>query len=126
MATIRHHPKHLRILVLAQTNGASGVIVPRRQISLSAKLKPRIRVYHVLVQPHRHVGLALVIIVRHKHNTRQNDAFGSSRSRSGGVVGAVAVVAAAEVGGEEKGGEEEEKGKGYGDGVAKAKVGNGE
>jgi len=108
MATLRHHPQHLRILVLAQTyraRGVNNIIVP---CVVPVELEPRIRVYHALVEPHRHAAI-LVLVLRHEDDTWQDDAPVGGGG-GGGVAEATAVVAAAEVGGEEEGGEEEEEG----------------
>lgn len=122
MAALRHHPQHLRILVLAQTNGARGVIAPRALPV--TELEPRVRVYDALLQPH---GAALLLLLlRHEDHAREDDPAVGRPGSGGGLGGgarAVAAGAAAEVGGEEEGGEEEEEGEGYGDGVAEAEVG---
>lgn len=119
MATLRHHPQHLRILVLTQTY-RTGRVLPG---GVPVKLEPRIGVNDVLIETHRN-GL-LVFIFGHEDDTWQDDTI-----RVGSVVGgvvvavaiAVAVGAAAEVGGEDEGGEEDEESEGNGYGVAKAKV----
>ncbi|RDX75027.1 hypothetical protein CR513_45146, partial [Mucuna pruriens] len=115
MSTLGHHPEHLRILVLAQTYGAGGVI-PR---GVPVELEPGVGVYDGLVEPHRDAGLGVVVVLRHEDDAGQDDAVGGG---GGGGVGGGGLAAGA-VGAAAEGGEEEEEAEGYGNGVAKAEVG---
>jgi len=126
MAALGHHPQHLRILVLAQTYGARVVIAVTIPRVVPLELEPGVGINHALVEPQRHVGLlVLLLVIRHENDTWQDNAVGGvgGGGVDGGCLGSVSGGAAAEVGREEEGGEEEEEGEGYGDGVAKAKVG---
>lgn len=119
VSTLGHHPQHLRLLVLAETDGARGAVVTR----VPRVLQPRVRVYHALVQAqYDAVTLVVFVFFRHEYHARQNDAVGEVLAVRMTVM-AVAEGAAAEVGGKKEGGEEEEEGQGDGDGVAKAEVG---
>jgi len=126
MTALGHHPQHLRILVLAQTYGARVVIPVTIPRVVPVELEPGVGINHALVEPQRNAGLLLLVVVlRHEDDTWQDNAVGwiGGGGDDGGCLGTVSGGAAAEVGGEEEGGEEKEKSEGYGDGVAKAKVG---
>lgn len=127
MAALGHHPEHLRILVLAQTYGARVVIPVTIPRVVPVELEPGVGINNALVEPQRNAGLLVVVVVlRHEDDTWQDNAVGGvgGGGCDGGCLGAVPGGAAAEIGGEEKGREEEEEGEGYGDGIAKAKVGD--
>lgn len=122
MSTLGHHSQHLRILVLAETDGARGVVA-----AVFHEGELGVGVYDCLFEPGDGVVLsgAVVVVLGDENNAREDDAI-----RGVGVVAAAAVVvvavaegAAAEVGGEDEGGDEEEDSEGDGDGVAEAEVG---
>lgn len=121
VSTLWHHPQHLRILVLAQTDRACAVV-----ITFLNERKLGVGVYDGLVEAADGVVLAgvvvvVIVVLGYEDHAREHDAIG-------GVAAVVVVVAAAEgaaakVGGEDEGGEEEENAEGDGDGVAEAEVG---
>lgn len=122
MSTLGHHSKHLRILVLAETDGARGVVA-----AVFREGELGVGVYDGLFEAGDGVVLtgAVVVVLGDEDNAREDDAI-----RGVGVVAATALVvvavaegAAAEIGGEDEGGDEEEDSEGDGDGVAEAEVG---
>jgi len=123
VSTLGHHPQHLRILVLAETDGARGV-----KAAVFRKGELGVGVYDGLLEAGDGVVLsgAVVVVLGDEDNARENDAIrgvGVVAAAAAVVVVAVAQGAAAEVGGEDEGGDEEEDSEGDGDGVAEAEVG---
>ena len=121
VSTLWHHPQHLRILVLAQTDRAGAVVITFLNVR-----KLGVGVYYGLVEAGDGVVLAggvIVVVLGDEDHAREDDAIGGVVTGGVAVVVAVAEGAAAEVGGEDEGGEEEEDAEGDGDGVAEAEVG---
>ncbi|TYI14899.1 hypothetical protein ES332_A08G152300v1 [Gossypium tomentosum] len=123
--TLRHHPQHLRIFILAQTDRTSCVNITgiHRSRSIFTELELWVRIYNGLVKPHD--GVFVVVVFGNENNPGKVDSIGSGgnggvgrestrgRRRRGGR-------AATDVGSEEDGREENEETEGYGDGIAEA------
>lgn len=123
MPTLGHHPQHLQIPVLAQTNRTRRVhITPTISSRLFTELELRVRVYNGLVKPDDEV--LIVIIFRDENNPGEDDPIGVGGGGWGGVRREGAWRrsgrAAADVGSEEDSGEEDEDAESDGDGIAKA------
>ncbi|CAN1782158.1 hypothetical protein LINPERHAP1_LOCUS15683 [Linum perenne] len=113
MTTLRHHPHHLQILVLAQTDRAHRVhattITSESGRGGDVLGESRVRVDHRRIKPNSGGGIlpiaCIVVIVLHdEDDSGEDDIIGRRRS---GSDGGAAAVAAADVGGEEDGGEED-------------------
>ncbi|KAL2336088.1 hypothetical protein Fmac_010534 [Flemingia macrophylla] len=119
VAALGHHPQHLGVLVVAEADGARGVVA-----SVAHVRELGVGVYDRVVEAGDAVVLERVAVV----GLGDEDDAGEDDGVVvvGGGVGdaAVAEGAAAEVGGEDKGGEEEEDAEGDGDGVAEAEGGD--
>lgn len=77
MPALRHHPKHLEIFVLTQTDGTGGFLIIQ-------VLRPRelgVRVYDALVETNDGgvIVVALVVVLSDKDNTGEHNAVGGSR-----------------------------------------------
>lgn len=127
MATLRHHPQDLRISILTQTDRTHRTASNTH--SSPAVLQSRVRVDHVLVEPHDG-ALVIILLLRHKNHPWQNNTLGSRigprwvhvRIRVRIQIGVAVTVAAAEVERENESGSKDEEGEGDGNGVAKARV----
>ncbi|KAI4355129.1 hypothetical protein L6164_003931 [Bauhinia variegata] len=127
MAALRHHPQHLGLLILTQTDRTRRIIAGSTTTHrILAKLKPGVGVDDNLIKPHDNVFVVPFIVLGDEDYAGKNDAIRvrvSIRVLVRGS-GAVARGATAEVGGEYEGGEKYEETQGDGDGVAKADVGD--
>ncbi|GAV69913.1 hypothetical protein CFOL_v3_13413 [Cephalotus follicularis] len=108
MPTLGHHSKHLRILVLAQTDRTCGVItagviivtvIISSTVGILGEEELGVGVDDRLVKANDEVFVrvrVLVIVLGDKDNAREDDAIGGGGG--GGVRVVVGVVARAEVG----------------------------
>ncbi|TYK17631.1 hypothetical protein E5676_scaffold434G005020 [Cucumis melo var. makuwa] len=127
VSTLRHHPQHLRILILTETDGADTISSSHGFISGEREF--RVRVNNGLVKTHNPVVIVAIwggVVLSDENDLGENDAgFGAGRRRWRAAEVAGTGSATANVESEEKGGEEDEEGECYGNGVAEADPGEG-
>ncbi|KAI4328847.1 hypothetical protein L6164_021170 [Bauhinia variegata] len=122
MAALRHHPQHLDLLILTQTDRTRRVIAGSATTHrILAELKFRVGVDDFLIKPHDYVFIMPVsIVLSDEDYAGKNDAIRVRVRVMGPRAGTRG--AAAEVGGEDEGGEKYKEAKGDSDGVAEADV----
>lgn len=131
MSTLRHHPQHLRLLIITEADGADAIGPAAHRLVLGEG-EFRVGIDHSLVEADDAAVIVAIwagggVVLGNENDLGENDAgIGAGGSGGGaGVEAAGAGGAAADVECEEEGGEEDEEGEGYGDGVAEADPGEG-
>lgn len=125
VSTLRHHPQHLRVFVLTEADGADAISSGHGFISGEGEF--RVRVNDGLVEANHAVFIVAIwsgVVLSDEDDLRENDT-GIGAGGRGWAAEVAAGGAAADVESEEEGGEEDEKGEGYGNGVAEADPGEG-
>lgn len=124
MLALGHHPKHLGVFELAETDGTGGFLI------IQALISPRelgVRVDDALVETNdgRVIVVAQVVVVLgDEDNTGEHNAVGGRMGIWGRRRAGVAGGAATDVGSEEESGEEDEEAESDGDGVPEADIGD--